>query len=84
MQSFRKKAQLIEEFERNNSLFSLALDDALTEDSAKAWHVIRFINQIVSPAVAEELDNVYDQLILRLKNEDPSLQRELRKLLQKK
>jgi hypothetical protein len=83
VQSFRKKAQLIEEFERNNSLFSLALDDALTEDSAKAWHVIRFINQIVSPAVAEEIDNVYDQLILRLKNEDPSLQRELRKLLQK-
>lgn len=81
--SFRKKAQLIEEFERNNSLFSLALDDALTEESAKAWRALWFINQIVSPALAEELYKVYDRLIIRLENEDPSLQRELLKLLQK-
>ncbi len=81
-QTFRKKAALVEEYGSRPILFQLALEDALYETPRHAWRALWFINQIKSPKLEEDLLAIYPQLIRRLEEGDPSLQRELLRLLQ--
>lgn len=79
-QSLRQKVALLNEYERNKNLLTLAWETALQADGTTAWRAVWFLNQLKPKEIENDFYNYLPQLCEKLKIKNPSLQRELLRL----